>query len=256
MKKIINFYFDERIKNKTRIKLVKKYKFDGIFLMCDDQFDENVKLARKFNLFIETAHLPYRNLCNNIWLDSKLGDEFTESIINWIRRLSKVNIKIAVMHPQATKNPPAMSTIGIERLKKIVKVCEEVDVYLALENIHNWTYVLKPLDIIHSNHLGICLDFGHANAFTKNIYDINFSKITPRVFCAHMHDNFGKFDEHLVPFDGNIDFKYMLRELKNNGFKGNITLELESELHYKKTNVYLSKAITSAERLKDMYENE
>lgn len=254
MKKIINFYFDERIKNKKRIKLVKKYNFDGIFLMCDDQFDENVKLARKYNLFIETAHLPYRNLCNNLWLDSKLGDEYVECIIEWIKRLSKAEIRIGVIHTAATKNPPAINELGIERLKRIVSVCEEEGVFLAMENVHNWEYVLKPLSIIYSNYLGVCLDFGHANGFTKNIYDIDYKELTKKLFCVHMHDNFGTGDDHLVPFDGNIDFKYVLNEFKKNGFKGNITLELESEKHYKNTRVYLSRAKESVERLLMIYE--
>lgn len=254
MKKIINFYFDERIKNTKRIKLVKKYKFDGIFLMCDNQFDENVKLAKKHNIYIETAHLPYRNLCNNLWIDSKLGDEYVECIIEWIKKISNAGIKTAVIHTAATKNPPAMNEIGFNRLRKIVSACEDYGIYLAMENVHNWEYVLKPLSIIYSDYLGVCLDFGHANGFTKNIYDINYEELTKRLFCVHMHDNFGTGDDHLVPFDGNINFEFVLNKLKKYGFEGHVTLELESENFYKNTKVYLSKAKESAERLVMIYE--
>ena len=254
MKKIINFYFDERIKNKKRIKLVKKYKFDGIFLMCDEQFEENVKLARKYKLYIETAHLPYRNLCNNLWIDTKLGEDYVECIIDWIKLLGKNDIHKAVIHTAATKTPPVMNSVGIERLKRIVKVCEEEKVVLAMENVHNWEYVLKPLSFIESDYLGICLDFGHANCFTKNIYDIDYSWLCKKLACVHIHDNLGSKDDHLVPFDGNIDYNFVFDKLKENGFDLNITLELESELFYNNTKTYLSKAKESVERLVKLYE--
>ncbi len=254
MKKIINFYYDERIKNKKRMKLVKKYRFDGIFLMCDNDFDFNVQLAKKYSLFIESAHLPYRDIANNLWSIDLVGEEYTNYIIEWIRRVSKENIKIAVMHTSAGKNPPAMNEIGIERLKRIVKVCEEENITLAIENIRYWDYVLRPLSIINSPNLGLCFDFGHANGFTKNIYELDYNYLASKVKCVHIHDNFGTGDDHLVPFDGNINFEFVINKLKEYEFKGNITLELESEKKYKNTKEYLGKAKLSVQRLGEIYE--
>ena len=140
--------------------------------MCDEQFDENVELALKHNVFIETAHLPYRNVCNNLWALDSVGEEYLENTIMWIKRIAKAGIKTAVIHTATSKTPPAINEIGIERLRKIVKSCEEENVTLAMENVHFWEYVLVPLSIIKSDNLGICLDFGHANCFTKDIYEI------------------------------------------------------------------------------------
>jgi len=252
--KNINFYFDNRITNKDKMKLIKDKGFDGIFLMCDDSFDENVILAKEYNLFIESAHLPYKNVCNTIWLNDESGDLYTENTINWIKRISKAGIKIAVIHMAATSTPPKMSAIGFERLKRIVRSCEENGVYLAIENVHDWNYVFESLKRSNSDKVKICLDFGHANGFTKDINELNYKEIAKDIICLHIHDNFGEKDQHLIPFDGNIDYEFVLNELKVNGYKGNLTLELECEKLYSDTNDYITKAKIALDKLGEIYE--
>ena len=252
--KNINFYFDDRITNKEKIKLIKDKGFDGIFLMCDEDFDENVILAKENDLFIESAHLPYKNVCNTIWLDDEAGDLYTESTIDWIKRISKAGIRIAIIHMAATITPPKMSEIGFERLNKIVRSCEENNVYLAMENVHDWDYVHIPFKKANSSYVKMCLDFGHANGFTKDINKLNYKEIAKDIICLHIHDNFGERDQHLIPFDGNIDFNFILKELKSNGFKGNLTLELECEKLYSNTNDYITKAKIALDKLGEIYD--
>ena len=43
----------------------------------------------------------------------------------------------------------------------------------------------------------------------------------------HVHDNNGKYDQHLVPLMGVIDFKEFGKALKEIGFDGVFSLELD-----------------------------
>ena len=31
-----------------------------------------------------------------------------------------------------------------------------------------------------------------------------------RILCVHIHDNFGESDEHLIPFDGNLEYNKVI----------------------------------------------
>ena len=42
----------------------------------------------------------------------------------------------------------------------------------------------------------------------------------------HIHDNFGARDEHLLPFDGSIDWKWAMSNLKKAGFNRELTMEI------------------------------
>ncbi len=252
--KNINFYFDERIKIEDKMRLIKDNGFDGIFLMCDDNFDVNVKLANNHNLYIESAHLPYRDICNTLWLDNDIGEKYVLSTIDWIKRISEANIKIAVMHLASSPTPPKMNELGFVRLSKIIKCCEEYNIILAMENIRDWNYVFKALEKLNSKNAKICFDLGHANCFTKNIYQLDYKKIVPNIVCLHIHDNFGEKDEHLIPFDGNIEYDFILEKLKKYGFNGCLTLELECEYLYNDCNYYIKKAKKALDKIEELYE--
>lgn len=78
----------------------------------------------------------------------------------------------------------------------------------------------------HSDAAVCCWDFGHANvSFGKEQADmIRFME--GKVACTHVHDNTGHHDDHLLPYQGNIDWKACVDALKETGYQGNFTYEL------------------------------
>jgi len=83
-------------------------------------------------------------------------------------------------------------------------------------------------------------------------------KIGNRLLCTHIHDNDHKSDLHLIPFDGEIDFKKMCQELKACNYEGNITLELcYSEKYKKELDEYdfVKKSFESAQKIKSLLSN-
>lgn len=61
-------------------------------------------------------------------------------------------------------------------------------------------------------------------------FDFEFFK--DRILAVHLHDNDKSDDLHLLPFDGTIDWKYVMNKLKECNYNGPITMELCYRYHY------------------------
>jgi sugar phosphate isomerase/epimerase len=63
----------------------------------------------------------------------------------------------------------------------------------------------------HLHDLKLCFDIGHAHMEDGVI--AGFEAMHERVVTAHIHDNHGDKDEHLLPFDGTIEWDGALRAI-------------------------------------------
>lgn len=73
---------------------------------------------------------------------------------------------------------------------------------------------------------GICLDMGHA-ALMGDLADA-VDIVSGEMVTTHVHDNRGRRDDHLVPFDGRIDWATGLMSLQKVGYDGALVFELSS----------------------------
>ena len=60
----------------------------------------------------------------------------------------------------------------------------------------------------HLHDLKLCFDVGHAHI--EDGVQASFDAMRERVVTTHLHDNQGDKDEHLLPFDGTIDWDALL----------------------------------------------
>jgi sugar phosphate isomerase/epimerase len=65
----------------------------------------------------------------------------------------------------------------------------------------------------HLHNLGFCFDIGHAHM--EGGAEAGFHLMRDRVVTAHVHDNHGEKDEHLLPWEGTIDWDGALGEFAN-----------------------------------------
>ena len=84
-----------------------------------------------------------------------------------------------------------------------------------------------------------------------------------RVECLHVHDNHRVFDhdEHLIPFDGTVDFESVAADIRESGFAGTVMLEIIPRNYpgfYDALSVeeYLHKAALAAKKLVAMIDGE
>jgi len=58
----------------------------------------------------------------------------------------------------------------------------------------------------HDELVGMCFDAGHANCYQGGVKN-TFEVMKNEIVTCHLHDNYGSFDDHNPPSDGNIDWR-------------------------------------------------
>jgi sugar phosphate isomerase/epimerase len=93
---------------------------------------------------------------------------------------------------------------------------------LLLENtrspLGNPERLLQFLNYTRLDDVGICFDVGHAR-LTGGVRDA-FQVLGGRTASVHLHDNRGEQDDHLVPFDGTMDWAAVIQDLRSAGSAG------------------------------------
>ena len=99
---------------------------------------------------------------------------------------------------------------------RLVKEAERLNTTIAAENIFEKTPdTLKMLVArIDSPNFRVCIDSGHLKIFSKVRIEEWFRELGPFIAEVHIHDNFGKNDDHLPVGEGSIDFESFFRYLK------------------------------------------
>ena len=114
-----------------------------------------------------------------------------------------------------------------EGLEEVVEAAERWGLLLALENVFEpapelLTRLAEPFD---PKILGFCFDAGHAHAFAKSNWRPWLSAFKERLLEVHVHDNDGRWDDHLPPGRGNIPFEEIFSFLAEEGLRPVVTFE-------------------------------
>jgi sugar phosphate isomerase/epimerase len=72
--------------------------------------------------------------------------------------------------------------------------------------------------------VGVCLDTGHAHLGGE--LDTAMQKLSRHLRMIHASDNHGRYDDHLPPGQGAIDWPHVLQLLRDNGFHGSLMMEI------------------------------
>jgi sugar phosphate isomerase/epimerase len=65
---------------------------------------------------------------------------------------------------------------------------------------------------------GVCLDVGHAHLMTGSVDAAE--ALGGHLVTTHIHDNAGKRDDHLVPFQGTINWSALVMAMEKVGYDG------------------------------------
>ena len=250
---------------------IKKAGFTNIMLAFNGDEENKILEAKKMGFKIAYVHLNYK-YASDLWTIGENNKICVEDAIRQIKLCSKYNIPIAVFHGTSgnasiLSMPPTKH--ALDCMNKILKVAEECNVKIALENLDmpNFEHFTFLLDNINSQWLGLCYDAGHHYLY-KPEFDI-LGKYGDRILAIHLHDNLMDYkflydysrDLHLLPFDGKIDFEKVCKQLASTNYNNVIMLELHKSVtplikNYKNMNVdtYLTLAKERAIKLSNMVE--
>jgi sugar phosphate isomerase/epimerase len=114
-------------------------------------------------------------------------------------------------------------------LEELHEMAAPLGVRLAVEVIPNDLSSAANLvtlieDDLELPDLGVCLDYGHAHLMGDLVDAIE--TVSGHLVATHVHDNEGKTDAHLVPFDGGIDWAAAMMATQKVGYDGTLLLEL------------------------------
>jgi sugar phosphate isomerase/epimerase len=104
----------------------------------------------------------------------------------------------------------------------------DVQVQIAVEVIPNRLSTAEQLVRLIEDEdfddVGICLDVGHARML-GDVADA-IEAVAGYLVTTHVHDNRGRTDDHLAPFDGVIDWPATLMGFQKIGYTGTLMFEV------------------------------
>ena len=147
--------------------------------------------------------------------------------------------------------PAADSRAAARRsIEELQRVARPLGVQIAVEVIPN--ELSRAGSIVHFvehelEGVGICLDLGHAH-LDGDVIDA-VETVSEHVIATHVHDNGGRADDHLLPFDGTIDWAATLLAVQKIGYDGPFMFEIVAQGSTKDTLAKARKTREQMERL-------
>ncbi|MDG5814906.1 sugar phosphate isomerase/epimerase [Chitinispirillales bacterium ANBcel5] len=193
-------------------------------------------LMKKLGMEPYSFHAPFIDVDISS-IDPQQREKSKNEIMRAAEAAGVLEARHFVIHP----GPDNMLQFSIEEraerlrnaadvLNKVANKCQKLGVGLVLENMlphlpfgstSDMMWIMGAMDNLN---ICTCLDTGHAR-LSGDIYSVMY-KLSGHMRIVHANDNTGKYDSHLPPGKGVIDWHKVLFELGETNFRGGIILEL------------------------------
>ncbi len=252
----------ESLDYEIQFKIFKKLGIERTFTSSKvTDYEHLSKLLKEYDIVCETIHAPFDHI-NDMWSDDKkAGQTILNRLKESVDRCEKYGIPVTVVHVSSGRPMPEITEIGVKRYRELFDYAKEKGVKVALENLRyleNLKYFFDRYDDV-----SFCWDNGHQYCRGENIDYM--SMFGDRTIALHIHDNRAELDtdDHLLPFDGNIDFDIVAKAIADSGYEGTLMLEVfknaskgDERLYESLTEEeYYTRAVNSAKKLIGMIES-
>ena len=185
------------------------------------------KKCRDTGVRYEALHAPCERI-NDLWLPDEQGDKVVDMMKESMDLAEAHGIPIVICHLSSKENAPHATDAGLLRFDKLVEYAGKKNLKLAVENQRKLGNLCTILEIYGKDSpVGFCWDVGHEACFS---YGREYLPLFPdRCVFTHIHDNNKRYnvDEHLLPFDGQIDFWRVADLLHKANYPGTLCLEID-----------------------------
>ncbi|MCQ2430426.1 MAG: sugar phosphate isomerase/epimerase [Clostridia bacterium] len=207
-----------------QIGLMKENGFTATFTGSENKFlDEIMPALRAAGIRCDNYHAPFDGI-NGIWREGEAGDVMAERLYASVRTCVRWEVPALVVHLSSGMTPPHVNDVGHARWVTLMELADREGVTICFENqrmLSNLAYAFETFPTA-----SFCWDVGHEGCFTpgRQYMPLFGNKLA----ALHIHDNHGVFnaDEHMIPFDGSLDFDAAARMIAASGYTGTIMLEL------------------------------
>jgi len=239
-----------------QIELLNKYGVKHTFVTSDHpELDAVIDSLNSHDIVCDTLHAPY-DLINDMWsTDTQKGETALSQLLSGVDNCAKHGVPIIIVHLSSGKPMPEINDVGEERFVRLFNYAKEKGVTVAIENqrfLEIFSYIVDKYDV------SFCWDCGHEYGFSKGI---RFMELYgDRCVALHIHDNRCGIDtdDHMIPFDGNIDFNVVAANLASKNYRGTLMLELGKPSRFYNDlseEEYIFRSVCAAKRLNEMVEN-
>jgi sugar phosphate isomerase/epimerase len=127
--------------------------------------------------------------------------------------------------------------------RQLIPAAKDAGTIIALENVYEKepNILRRLLEALASEQVCFCFDTGHFNVFSYTPLKTWVEQLGRYIGHLHLHDNFGKFDEHLPVGAATFPFDQLFAALKALKVKPTVTLEAHSQEHLWQTLANLQK---------------
>ncbi len=174
-----------------------------------EKINEILDLARSLNLSIDSAHAPFYPPYNIAALDIDEKEIAIEKTARYIEYAVELAIPIVIIHPHHYfyDSKEACLERAIESLHRLDQSIGRLPLTVAVENMptSQGSWICDQiLQVFGPEKFGFCYDSSHENMSGEPFHLLK--KYYSRMTTCHLSDNHGQSDEHLPPFDGNINW--------------------------------------------------
>jgi sugar phosphate isomerase/epimerase len=199
----------------------------------------------------------YRSIAS---ADTKARGQAMAEVERALQIARRIPMKVFVLHlgwPRTHKGFGGSNRDAARRsVEELFEIAEPLGVRLAVEVIPN--DLSRPGSLVdfaeedmESGEIGICLDFGHAHLEGDLVDAIEI--VSGHLASIHVHDNHGRADDHLVPFEGTIDWPAALTAVQKVGYDGALIFELAARGSTRET---LVRARAARRRMESLVQTE
>jgi len=136
---------------------------------------------------------------------------------------------LGLVRPAASGETGDTRSAARRSVEELLRAAEPLGVRIAVEVIPNELsrvgslvhFVEHDLD---GSAVGVCLDTGHAHLAGDLVEAIE--TVSEHLVALDVHDNRKRTDDHLLPFEGSIDWAASLTAVQKIGYEGTIMMEV------------------------------
>ncbi|OKY77873.1 MAG: Sugar phosphate isomerase/epimerase [Candidatus Methanohalarchaeum thermophilum] len=204
--------------------------FDGLEILSQSKHALDNETIKKFKTAIKdisfdlTVHAPFKGI-NLSSFNDKIWNRSIKKLEKNIEKAASLKAEHVTIHPGYTEEmsnylPNEEWNRNFEAFKRLAKVAEENEIMIGVENMPNMSHlryktpeeIIGLINSIESENLSLSFDVGHAH--TNGVVQ-EFLEHLDKVSHVHLHDNFGKKDQHLQIGRGDINFETVFSKLEN-----------------------------------------
>lgn len=191
---------------------------------------------KSHGLYVNQIHGPWK------W---PVKDATEDDRADWFGKMTKALViakhlgaKYMAIHPlmpfghNSMEKAEEIYNINVKYYSALANIAKNLGVIICLENLPFQSFpisrtedILKLIDMINHPNIKMCFDTGHSHILGENLGDSIRLIGRDKLRIIHIHDNDGENDDHLIPYEGTIDWSDVAEGLFDIGYDGVFSLE-------------------------------